>query len=452
MEGGEYARLVRKIIGLSKPTLLLVDPLYASRLAALGGAIPVGLYPELPLPTSFEPSLLGPGEPVFVQFSSGSTSDPHGCVLSAGAIAWQLAALERALGLDAVGDVLAMWLPIAHDMGLVGGVLLAYWIGHRLLLSTPWRFLQQPHSWFTDCEAFGVTTSAAPNFALDLAARTAPILPQGGSPMRRMIVGGEPVIPATLRRACAALGHGRLPARALMPAYGLAEAVLAVTMTAPGRGATIVNVEQEALGKGVVSRVDHADATRKEVIREVAGVGRALPGSVVDVPGEASVGEIRIQSPSLAGGYLEAQDLTRSRFSKDGYLTGDLGFILDGELFVTGRSDDLMCLLGRNVYGQDIETALVRVDGVNPGGCVVVDVESAKLVAVVEPKQGHRSLEVMAEEMATAARSGAGVQLDECIFVPPGYLPKTPSGKTQRFRCRALAADANTHSAIRITL
>jgi acyl-CoA synthetase (AMP-forming)/AMP-acid ligase II len=258
--------------------------------------------------------------------------------------------------------------------------------------------------------------------------------------MRRLVVGGERVEASSLEQATRVLGKDRLRWEALVPAYGLAEAVLAVTMTGIWEGPRIVGVNREELAAGAVTPSDQENAERPPA--RIVSAGGPLPQNKLTIT-DGQVGEIRVDSPSLAVGYLGAPELTTRTFSETGLATGDLGFVLDGELFVTGRLDDLMCVAGRNIYARDIETAASGISGLRAGGCAVVDVEEngeTRLVAIVELGQGHPPWRAVAEQVRDRARAATGVAVRECLFVPRGELPKTPSGKIQRFRCRDIAA------------
>ena len=157
------------------------------------------------------------------------------------------------------------------------------------------------------------------------------------------------------------------------------------------------------------------------------------------------MGEIVVQSSSLADGYLNAPEATMERFTPEGLLTRDLGFIRDGELYVTGRLDDLMSVAGRNIYARDLEAAVTGVPGVRAGRISIVDVErhgATSLVAVLEPPANHPELSLIASEIGTRIRASAGVTIDECLFLEQGRLPKTPSAeKCSVFVARELAAD-----------
>ena len=415
-----YTAQLRGIVAESEPGLVVAGTANVPLLEAAALGAPVLAAGALDGPRLGDPELAAASDCVFVQYSSGSTTEPKGCELSAAAIAWQLEASARALEVDPERDTSVMWLPISHDMGLFGAVLLSYWTGHRLVLGTPQRFLTRPDSWFEDCSRFGGTIAATPAFGLDLAVRLAIHRPPPPFPMRCLVVGGDRIEPSILERASEVLGES-VPPSALMPAYGLAEAVLTVAITPLGRGP---HFAPDAEGRPVTS------------------AGRALPGVELEVDGDG-VGEIVARSPSLASGYLGQPALTEARFTHRGLRTGDNGFLRDGELFVVGREDDLMSVAGRNVYARDIELALANVPGVRPAGCAVVDLPAGaapRLVAVLEPRDSGGDLRALARHISSASVEAVGVGIDECVFLPRGAFPKTPSGKLQRYRCRAIAS------------
>jgi len=441
MTPAAYGVQLRRLVRQSAAAIVLADAGAAPLLNGLDLPVTADAFQDLCGPGSVEPRPPAGDAPAFVQYSSGSTSAPRGCVLTPDAIAAQLAALERHLALDPGRDVVYAWLPLSHDMGLFGAVLLAYWTGVPLVLGTPERFLRAPTTWFEDCAACGVTTSVAPCFALDLATRVSRRRPPPPFAMQRLVIGGDRVGARTLRDASETFGPDRLPWRSLIPAYGLAEAVLAVTMTDLGRGPRTLDVDASALEQGRVEVVDHGAAPAAARTANLVSSGAPLPG--VALSGSTpDVSEITVAAPWLARGYAGDPAQTRERFCGDGLRTGDLGFVRDGELYVTGRTDGLFQLGGRNVYADDIEAAICEVPDVRPGRCAVVTIgDGARptVVALIEASPPQRRVESLARDVKSAALDGTGVQIAECVLVSRGALPKTPSGKLQRFRCRSLA-------------
>jgi acyl-CoA synthetase (AMP-forming)/AMP-acid ligase II len=384
--------------------------------------------------TRMEPELAGEDDVVFIQYSSGTTDEPKGCQLTARAVQAQLVGLCEALSLDAGSDRGAMWLPLSHDMGFFGGLLLSWSLGLPGLLSSPGRFLVSPRLWLDDCATFGATLTVAPNFALDLAARAAARRgPSNPLRLRACIVGGEEVQATTLERAAKALGPYGLPPEGLTPAYGLAEATLAVTVGDMDAPPATSEVNSEALADGTVE-IGPAPSTARLV-----SVGKALPGVTVGVAGDDDIGEITVASPSLASGYVGQPDATGERFS-DGILrTGDLGFLSDGELYVVGRDDDVVIVAGRNIDARRVEQAMCTHPELREGDAVLIDRHQEgrpALVAYVESRNARRDAKRLARELADVVRQVMPLPIDEWVFLRRGLIPKTPSGKTQRFRLR----------------
>jgi fatty-acyl-CoA synthase len=422
MDGDAYAEQIRRIVAVAGPATLLCDGAVADSIESMLPGMSVLAVQRLGADASFEPALPAADEPAFVQFSSGSTTEPKGCVLTPAAIAAQLEMISVALGIDPERDVGVVWLPLSHDMGLFGCLLLTYWTGHHVVLGTPQRFLARPAAWLEDLAHFGGTVSAAPNFALGMLSRDL----RGQPPplaLDKLVIGGERVDPAVLRRFTA------VPKSALMPGYGLAEVVLAATLTPAGRGPRQIAVTPETL-----ERCDPEEAGALQL----CGAGPPIG----DVRVGVDRGEIVVDSPSTAVGYLDDPEATAERFTPDGVRTGDLGLVVDGELYVAGRADDLIVVGGRNVFARDLEWAASRLDGVRTGNCAVVEVRDGstqRIVALIEHSAGASDRRALARELGALTVRRAGVSLDACLFLAAGALPKTSSGKLQRYRCRELA-------------
>ena len=394
-----------------------------------------------------DPSPPGDGDVAFVQFSSGTTTHPHGCALTTRAIAAQVNAIADAIGAGA-SDRTVSWLPLSHDMGFFGALLVPWACGMDLALSRPARFAASPRTWFDDCAAFQATLTVAPNIGLDMAvAAAARKPPKGAAPLRHCIVGAERVHSATLDAAVDALAPAGLAASTITPAYGLAEATLAVTMDARPCEARRVSVAAAPIAAfEMVPQPAGADDALSLV-----SAGSPLAGVDVRIDGGA-VGEILVRSPGLASGYVNDDAATADRF-RDGELrTGDIGFIDGGELFVVGRFDDLLTIGGRNVGAQDIERAIEEHPAVRAGGSALVVVPGAdgdRLVAVMEGA-GPGDPDSVSRDIARVVAANAGLGVDECVFLGGGALPRTASGKLMRHGCRAIAAgDAGDRVSLR---
>ena len=388
----------------------------------------------------------------FVQFSSGTTGDPRGAALTAKAIAAQLAALAEAVAVDPGRDRAAAWLPLSHDMGLFGCLLLSWYTGTPLLLGTPQRFLASPRSWLDDCAQFGATLSAIQPSALRLASRAARTGPQASAKLmlRACLVGGERIPAQALDEASEILsGCGAAPT-ALTPAYGLAEATLAVSVAPVEEPPCTYAVDRDALWDGHVVE-DPADNRAVHVV----SCGRPLPGVSVAIDGTGPVGEILVDSPSLARGYLNDPAATAEAFGDGGLATSDLGFVRDGELYPLGRADDVLNVAGRRVNALEVEEELGRHPALRAGCCAIVEVaddERVRHIAVAELARARPAdLSALAQELRRETLAQAGVPLDDCVFLERGRLPKTPSGKVRRFDARRLVTSP-TPETVRVVL
>ncbi|MGB8943467.1 MAG: AMP-binding protein [Streptomyces sp.] len=435
----EYGAQLTVLTERLGPTVLLIDeglaPLVPVELAA---RLPVLNWTSLYSDKGFDPSPPGAEETAFIQYSSGSTSLPKGCELSTRAIGTHLHMLHEMTGGRPGAETIASWLPLSHDMGIFGTMLHAWAFDYDFVLSSPERFGMAPRTWFRDLSEYGATMTAGTNTALHLAARA-----QGRNQLPRQlalnvcVVGAERVDWETLEATVAAFGPSGLKATAFMPAYGMAEATLAVSCTPLGAVPVTRSFDGPALLDGRIVEVpeDAPGATR------LVSNGPPLPGVTVTTKDPERVSELRVDSPSLASGYLDDAERTAERFH-DGVLhTGDLGFVHEGEVYFVGRADDLISVGGRNVYTSEIESAVEAMGPVRKGCSALVDMAGggvSKLVLLLEPTRKSADFALIADQAAAVAREKSGIALSECVFVERGHLPRTPSGKIQRFRCRAL--------------
>jgi acyl-CoA synthetase (AMP-forming)/AMP-acid ligase II len=413
-----YLEQLRTITTLANVSAVIVESAYVSALESSTGAPVAPLLVAEHLIESATSALQGEPEPgQLVQFSSGTTGTPKGVRLDGFAIDACVEAILAGLRIGRDPEVFCGWVPLSHDMGLIGG-LLASWVGatrapYRYVCTSPELFVARPSLWLETCAEHRATITAAPAFAYDIAARR---LPRGPlldlSALRAAIVGAEPIAAETLRAFDAAARSHGLRSTALCPAYGLAEATLAVSMVPP---------ETPWSSRSVV-----ADGQRGEYV----SCGAILDSVRVDAPGrEDGPGPIRVAGPALCSGYIPSRPQPPGLWLD----TGDLGILVDGDLIVTGRSDDLLCLAGRNVFAWELERAAYALPHVRSGGCAVVSDGRGSYVALFEPVHGERAdadrwlTDVRRQLGAVAGLGPSGVG---CL--PRGTLPKTPSGKTQR--------------------
>ena len=387
----------------------------------------------------------------FLQYTSGSTGSPKGVVLSHGDVLASLAAMAAALGATP-RDVFVSWLPLYHDMGLIGAWMGSLYYGFPLVLMSPLDFLARPERWLEAIHRHRGTLSGGPNFAYELCVRRVKPEHVAGldlSSWRIAFNGAEPVSPDTMERFAAKFAPCGFDAKAMTPVYGLAEATLGVAFTPVGRGPRVETVDADAIARRGEA-VPVAGDTPGHVRRFVS-CGPPIPGfevRVVDDRGterrERMEGAIEFRGPSTTSGYHRNPAANRALFDGEWLRSGDRGYIAAGELHVTGRDKDLIVRAGRNLYPYDLEAAVGEIEGVRKG-CVAVFASpdpaagTERLVVVAETREedpGRRHAIVNAIMRTASAEVGAGP--DEIVLAPPYSVLKTSSGKIRRSAVRAL--------------
>jgi acyl-CoA synthetase (AMP-forming)/AMP-acid ligase II len=431
----EYHDQVQECCRLAEAETLLLDPDLLPAFAA--SAIPVVSYGDVVRGGSGRPR----GEAgSFVQFTSGSTRRPKGVRLSLSAIRANVDQILEATDLQA-GDVVCSWLPLSHDMGLIGCLLTPLLGSSRdrvgsidVVLMRPEDFVSDPTSWLRAASESRAVGSAMPNLGLELLTRSAQRSQERFdlSSLRILILGAEMVRPTTLRRFGALSERLGFDERMFTPAYGLAEAGLAVSMKPAGHQWRSRRLEDESLG------TDSGSSPTGEEAIELTSAGRPLRGTELRVDAAAGqrLGEISVRGPSLMGGYVGAP----TPFS-DGWLaTGDLGALVDGELYVVGRKDDRIHVGGRNLFATELEGTAERSGLVRAGSCAAVPDDSGRYLILAEPVASAELAELRRAALAIRAALANRFRAAPSIvsFVKRGSLPKTPSGKLQRARARHL--------------
>jgi len=393
-----------------------------------------------------EPLVVGALEgstPAFIQYTSGSTGAPKGVVVTHRNLLANCRAIRDATAYSRA-DRMVSWLPLHHDMGLVGGLLTSLYCAAETWLMPPMTFLGRPVTWLEAIGAFRATLTVAPTFAYSLCARRVPEKQLAGidlSSLRLAYVGAEPIDPATVRAFAARFAAYGLPPSALYPVYGLAEATLAVTFPAPGSPLRYDTVDRRRLAAdGIAAPV--AEGSPGSVT--FVSVGHPLPGHEVAIVSpddgrvldERRVGELIARGDSITAGYFgEPPERARTRLA-----TGDLAYVADGHVYVVDRLKDLVIIAGQNYAPSDVEHAVGALPGLRRGRIVAFaapgddGTEALHLVAEASPDVWITPA-ALRDAVAAVVRRELGLAPASVSLVVPGSLERTSSGKVRRRAC-----------------
>jgi fatty-acyl-CoA synthase len=407
-----------------------------------------------PLP---DPDRIRPHDVALLQFTSGSTMDPRGTCVTHG----NIAANCHAIAVESLklreGDKGVSWLPLFHDMGLVGFVLTPLLYRVPVVFIPTMSFAKQPSIWMEAVHRHRGTITFAPNFALALLTRHRAPEHLDLSCLRVLGCGAEPINPETVRRFLSHFAPAGLRPSAILPSYGMAEATLAVSFCDLERSLRSDVVDADLCAR--TGRAVPADALANAATREFVSCGRAIAGHTIKIVDDSGqpladrvLGEIVFSGPSVASGYRNSADAMCATFTAEGLRTGDIGYLVDGELFVTGRRKDLLVINGRKYDPQLVERTVEEVPGVRSG----------RVVAFTRPGSGTEELMVAAESvrredpaLAESIRRHVyqRIQLSvtTVVVMPGGSLPRTASGKLQRSKVREqyLAGESAVSASVR---
>lgn len=454
--GERHARKMerlRAVIDDAQVTGIIADEDLLQRLAT---TLP-GVVGELPglSPTAYmvgKRFTVRPSPVAFLQYTSGSTGAPRGVEVTHENLLSNLEAQRAHFGVNET-DIGVSWLPLHHDLGLIGACLLPLYAGFPVTLLPPACVLEQPGRWLKAISEQGATISWAPNFAYKLAARSTPPEIRAGldlSQWRIAMNAAETISARTIREFCGAFAEAGFRPEAMFPAYGLAEATLVVTAGAPLGGSSCVRFDKRQLALGRARRVRRTTGEATELVAcgtSIGGVSltiRQPEGETHCAEGE--VGEIWVAGPGVSPGYrgrpedrtfLTLEDAPGGRWLR----TGDLGFCFEGQLFVSGRLKDLIITRGVNIYPDDLERCAEEAHSDVRSSFIcafsIPDDDEEAIVLAAEIARRHAEPEIIAAAIRRAVAEAQGIELSAVVLLPLGSIHKTPSGKVQRAACRA---------------
>ncbi len=397
-----------------------------------------------------EPLPAGPGTVALMQYTSGSTGDPKGVVLTHANLLANIRAMGEALEASS-SDIFVSWLPLYHDMGLIGAWLGTLYYGAPTIIMPPLAFLADPGRWLRVMGRHRATLSAAPNFAFELCCknvRDEDIQGLDLGSLRMVVNGAEPVSPATIERFAKRFAKYGFRPEAMAPVYGLAENSVGLAFPPVGRAPIVDRVQRLALsrdGRAIPAGADDATAL------EFVACGHPIPRHEVRIVDDADIevpdrteGRLQFKGPSATQGYFRNPEKTRALFDGEWLESDDRAYIANGDIFITGRIKDIIIKAGRHIYPHELEEFVGGIDGVRKG-CVAAfptreeRTGTERLVLLVETRlTDPEATAALKRKIAESSAAHLDMSPDEVMIVPPHTVPKTSSGKIRRSAARAL--------------
>jgi len=393
---------------------------------------------------------LNPDDTAFVQYTSGSTGNPKGVVLSHFNLLSNIRVDGSSIDVTA-DDVFVSWLPLYHDMGLIGAWLGSLYFSVPLIIMSPLTFLARPVRWLQALHRFGGTLSAAPNFAYELCLNRIDDDDLNGldlSSWRIAMNGAEAVSPDTIRSFSKRFAPYGFRAESMFPVYGLAECSVGLAFPSLNQKPRIDRVRREVFS--LSGRAEPALPNEGSVLRFV-GCGHALSGHQIRIVDSSSQelperhqGRLQFRGPSATSGYYRNPQATGKLFDGDWLETGDLAYQADGELYLTGRSKDVIIRGGRNIYPHELEQAVGEIEGIRTGRVAVFAVldearQTEKLVVLAETRESDADVRSsLVQRIAESTAELTMIAADDIVLAPPGSVLKTSSGKIRRAACSEL--------------
>ena len=451
----DFARTLLPLIANADPALIIADADYC---VMLSHALALRVASPADLETDAQPAAIAikPDAPLFIQYSSGTTGTKKGVCIAEDQLLWQVDAYAEAIGLDD-NDHIVSWLPLYHDMGLITALMMPLLTATTVTMMSPFAWVQQPMMLLETISQDRGTLCWLPNFAYNFLAKSARRAQSALdlSFLRGVVNCSEPVSAESHRLFREAFADAGLKPEALAVSYAMAETTFAVTSGGFGRPMRSELFDRAGMAPG------QAVTAGKDA---VVSCGRPLRDTVVHIFGadggtleDGYVGEIGVRSPSVMSGYFKNGEATHTATAQtpDGafFMTGDIGFIADGDVFVTGRAKDLIITAGRNIYPQDVEAAVNEIPGVIGGRCVTFGIPDAQkgteaVVIIAESAaQAGPDKERLSQRIAQEITALFDIALADVVIAEPRWLRKSTSGKISRTANRALYLDMRAAAA-----